>query len=65
MNYLLQLREFLSGKKTYLTMLAAVLTALAAWSDGAITDVELFRALFEAGGLMTLRAGIAAQTKGA
>lgn len=66
MNYLLQLRDFLSGRKTYITMLAAVLTALAGWSEGGITDAELIRVLFEAGGLSTLRAGIAAaQNKGA
>jgi len=66
MNYLLQLRDFLSGKKLYITMLAAVITALGAWSNGAITDAELFRALFEAGGFSTLRAGVAAaQNKGA
>ena len=55
---LTQLRAFLVGKKTYLLMAAAALTALGSYADGALTLNELFTALLNAGGLSTLRAGV-------
>lgn len=58
-DYLLQLRIFLRGRKTYLSAAAAALTAFAAWNAGAITDAEALRVIFEALGFSTLRAGIA------
>lgn len=61
MNYLAELRAFLQGRKTYLVVIAAVVSALAAWSNGAITDIELVRSLYEALAASTIRAGISSQ----
>lgn len=52
------LRVFLSGKKTYLVAAAGILTALAAYESGAITENELLLAVMNALGLSTLRAGV-------
>lgn len=58
-DYILRLRAFLRGRKTYLTAAAAALTAFAAWNAGTLTDAEALRVIFEALGFSTLRAGIA------
>lgn len=50
--------DFLSGKKTYLLMLAAIFTAIAGLANGDITIVQTIEAVFAAVGGMTIRAAI-------
>lgn len=54
-----RLRAFLAGKKTFFISGAAVLTALAAYSTGTITSVELIESLYQAAAACTIKAGIA------
>lgn len=54
-----KIREFLRGKKTYLTAAIGLLGALAAWSDGQITNVGLAAALWAAVQTCFIRAGVA------
>ena len=49
----------LRGKKTYLLVGAAVLTALAGWADGQETLFQAFQAVLVAIGAGSARAGIA------
>ncbi len=50
--------DFLNGKKTYMVCVAAILTALVAWLNGALTLAQFVEAIFAAIGGITLRAGI-------
>ena len=50
---------FLKGKKAYITAVAAILAAAAAYLNGAIGIKELLEAIFAGIGMITLRAGIA------
>lgn len=50
--------NFLSGYKTYITGVAAILTALGGYAGGAITLPELVAAIFAAIGTMTIRHAI-------
>jgi len=54
-----KIREFLKGKKTYLTGVAGILSSLVAWSQGEINDVTLIGAIFIALQTMFVRAGVA------
>jgi len=58
MTWVTQVKEALRGYKTYLTALAAIITALVAWSSDAIAAQELVVAVFAALQTMFLRAGI-------
>lgn len=49
------MNKFLSGWKTYLTAAAAIITAVAAYANGAITLPDLFTAIFAAIGTITMR----------
>jgi hypothetical protein len=51
--------NWLQGKKTYLVALAAILTAVVAWLNGAIDVVTLVQTIFAALGGAALRAGVA------
>ena len=62
-NLIEQFRTFLAGAKTYLTSIAAVLTALAAFAVGEVDIVGLVTAIFAALGLASLRAGVTTEAK--
>lgn len=52
-------REFLKGKKSYITAAIGLLGALAAWADGQIDNVSLLAALWAAAQACFIRAGVA------
>lgn len=51
-------KDFLAGKKTYLTALTAIVAAVVAWSNGTMPDDAFFQALLTAVLGITIRAGI-------
>ena len=53
-----QLRDFLKGKKTYITAAIGILGALAAWSDGQINGVGFATAVWAALQTCFIRAGL-------
>jgi len=61
--YSKKVRDFLKGKKTYLTAVTAILTALVAWSSDSISATELVVALFVAFQTMFIRAGMNKETE--
>lgn len=52
------MQAWLSGKKTYLVALSAIIAAISAYAAGAITVVELVAAILAALGTCTLRAAV-------
>jgi len=54
-----KVREFLRGKKAYLTAAIGLLGAVAAWADGQIGNVGLLAAVWAAAQTVFIRAGIA------
>lgn len=53
-----KIKNAISGKKLYITAAAAIITAIVAWSQDAITTTQFVEAVFVAIGAMTLRAGV-------
>ena len=53
-----KLREFLKGKKTYITAAIGLLGAVVAWADGQIDGVALLAAIWAAAQACFIRAGI-------
>lgn len=53
-----KLKDLLSGKKTYLIGLGAILTALVAYSSGDLSIVQLVQSIVAAVMAMTIRAGV-------
>lgn len=53
-----EILDFLKGKKTYFLAAAGACTAIATFLGGESTLYQLIAALFGAGGLASLRAGI-------
>jgi len=53
-----KVKEWLSGKKTYLVCAAAILAAVIAYSQDQVTLIQLIEAVLAAIGGMTLRAGV-------
>ncbi len=53
-----QVRDFLKGKKTYITAAIGILGALAAWSDGQINGVGFAATVWAALQTCFIRAGI-------
>lgn len=51
-------REWLKGKKTYITAAIGLLGAVVAWADGSIDAVALAGAVWAAVQACTIRAGI-------
>ena len=51
-------REWLKGKKAYITAAIGLLGAVAAWADGQIGGVALLAALWAAAQTCFIRAGI-------
>jgi hypothetical protein len=54
-----RLRDFLRGKKTYITAAIGLLGAIAAWSDGQIGTLGLAAAAWAAVQTCFIRAGVA------
>ena len=52
------MQKWLSGKKTYLIALAAVVTAVTMFAQGDATMGQMISAIFVAVGGMTMRAGV-------
>ena len=53
-----KVREFLKGKKAYITAAIGLLGAVAAWADGQIDGVALLAAIWAAAQACFIRAGI-------
>ena len=58
-NFFKQFNVFLAGKKTYFISAGAIITAIIAYSNGALDMAGLVKAIFEAVTAATIRAGIA------
>lgn len=56
-------REFLKGKRTYITAIIGILGALAAWADGQIDLTGLIAATWAAAQTCFIRAGIGNELK--
>ena len=54
-----KIREFLRGKKAYITAAVGLLGAVVAWADGQIDTVALLAAAWAAAQTVFIRAGIA------
>jgi membrane associated rhomboid family serine protease len=52
------IREFLRGKKTYLTAIIGALGAVVAWADGSIDVIGLAGAIWAAAQACFIRAGL-------
>lgn len=59
MEFLTSLKDKLSGAKTYLVALAAIIATLLAYSSGEMDIIQAGQALFASIATMTMRAGIA------
>ena len=59
MNVLTSIREKISGYKTYIVAVIAIVTAVLAWSGDTITLTGLVGAIFAAVQTMFIRAGVA------
>lgn len=57
-KFLKKIKDFISGYKTYIVCGVAIISAVAAWSEGAISIVELYQAIIAAIAGITLRAGM-------
>ena len=57
------IREFLKGKKTYLTAAVGVLGAVLAWSQGQLDVAGLLAAVWAAAQSCFIRAGISNETR--
>ncbi|MFB3894588.1 MAG: hypothetical protein ACE15C_21510 [Phycisphaerae bacterium] len=58
-----KVREFLKGKKAYITAAIGLLGAVVAWADGQIDTVALLAALWAAAQACFIRAGIGNEVK--
>jgi hypothetical protein len=54
-----KIREFLKGKKTYVTAAIGLLGAVIAWADGTINGTALIAAVWAAAQSCFIRAGVA------
>lgn len=59
------MRDFLTGKKTYLTALAALIAVLIAWLNGEMTDAQAIASGFGALTAVFLRSGSKADASAA
>lgn len=62
-NTITGIRDFLKGKKAYITAIVGLLGALIAWADGQIDGVALVAAIWAAAQTVFIRAGIANEVK--
>ena len=58
-----KVREFLRGKKAYITAAIGLLGAVVAWADGQIDTVSLLAAVWAAAQTVFIRAGIANEVR--
>jgi len=58
-----KLRQFLKGKKTYMTAAIGLLGAVAAWADGQIDGVALLAAIWATAQACFIRAGVASEAR--
>ncbi len=58
-----KVREFLKGKKAYITAAIGLLGAVVAWSDGQIDTVALVAAVWAAAQACFIRAGISNEVR--
>jgi hypothetical protein len=58
-----KIREFLKGKKTYLTAAIGLVGAVIAWADGDINGVGLAAAIWAAIQTCFIRAGVATEVQ--
>jgi hypothetical protein len=58
-NTITGIRDFLKGKKAYITAVVGLLGAIVAWADGQINGVGLLAAIWAAAQTCFIRAGIA------
>lgn len=56
---LAKIKEFLTGRKTYLVGIAAIIGVLIAYANGTMEAMEAIKAIVEAILAMTIRAGVA------
>ena len=57
-----KVREFLKGKKTYITAAIGLLGAAVAWADGQIDMMGLLGAIWAAAQTCFIRAGVTTET---
>lgn len=55
------IRQWLQGKKTYITAIIGLLGAVIAWADGQIDGVALLAAVWAAAQAVFIRAGVAGE----
>ena len=58
-----KVREFLSGKKTYLLLMATIIGTVVAWVEGKVDTMQGIYAIIAALAGMTLRAGVTSNAK--
>ena len=58
-----KIREFLKGKKAYITAVIGLLGAALAWADGQINTVGFITAAWAAAQVIFIRAGIVNEVK--
>ena len=58
-----KVREFLKGKKAYITAAIGLLGAVVAWSDGQIDTVALVAAVWASAQACFIRAGISNEVR--
>ena len=56
-----KIRDYLKGKKTYLTAAIGLLSALLAWAEGQISGTAVLASLWAAAQSCFLRAGLSAE----
>lgn len=58
LEFIATVREWLNGKKTYLTAAAAIITAVVGWAEGSVSADVTVTAILGALSLMFSRAGV-------
>ena len=58
LKWLKKLKDLISGYKTYIVCVTTILGLLVAYSEGAISIVELYQGIMAAIALITIRAGV-------
>ena len=58
-KWLKAIKKFISGSKTYIVCATTIAGLLVAYSEGAISAIELYQGIAAALALITIRAGVA------
>ena len=64
LKFLKQIKEFISGYKTYIVCGTTILGLLVAYSEGAITAIELYQGIAAAIAGITIRAAVTKSASG-